>query len=343
MASFIIIGAGRIADRHVRAIQECGGDLIGVFDIDQEKMNCFCTTHNADPIESFEQAKLVNPDYFVICTDSGSHYDLAMELVDVAKGLIIEKPMCVSLQDSQKLVEKAQQNNTQLFVAHQNRFNHSVQFAKKYLSDNSIDRVNFGNVTMRWCRDDAYYAQASWRGTFKDDGSVISNQAIHHLDLLIHFLGRHESVFAFGETFGSKIEVPDTVMACVRFASGAMATIEATTAIRPKNIEASLTLSWNTGTLKIGGTAANKIDYLISQNEMPELKGEAFAEDSADVYGVGHIELYRHVVEEIECESLVSGADSLSVLKLINDIHVSLEENREVLCSEDRDSKYLGQ
>ena len=236
----------------------------------------------------------------------------------------------------------ANELNREIFVAHQNRFNNSVSWAYDRLSHQVDSNVFLANVTLRWCRDSAYYNQADWRGKYLSDGSVLSNQAIHHLDLLLMFLGKHESVFAYGSTIGSQIEVEDTIVATIRFASGSFATVEASTAIRPQNVEASLGLCWDKGTLKIGGTAANKIEYFFDGEN--SIEGEVGLQNGniVDVYGSGHTTMYKHIIRGVKSDFLTTGKQALDALRLINDIHCSLEQRREIHRNEAVYSDRLG-
>jgi len=341
MKTFVLIGAGRIADRHVNAIIKNYGKLLGVFDTDQITLKAFCYRLSLKPFSSEKEAIKAAPDFFVICSDSGSHFELGMKYINHAD-LIIEKPLCVGLQDAEELINYAENIDKNIFVTHQNRFNNSVMQVHDYFAQHTDDEIFLSHVSLKWCRDDNYYDQASWRGKYKTDGSVLSNQAIHHLDLLLFFLGEHHDVFASGGTIGSQIEVPDTVVATIKFDSGALATVEASTAIRPKNIEASISLCWNRGTLKIGGTAANTIEYFFNDLDTTKNLKDSTVSNSEDVYGAGHEMMYKYIIEDRKTVFLTSGQDALRTLKLINDIHCSLEQNRMVQRSENMYSKRLG-
>ena len=341
MKRFVLIGAGRIADRHVNAIRNCNGNLLGVFDIDNNKLEDFCMNHSLDAFSSVEEIIDNKPDYIVICSDSGSHFELGMKFIEISD-LIIEKPLCVSLKDAETLVELAEKLDRQILVAHQNRFNDSVIWAYDRLSQVTENNIFLANVTLRWCRDNEYYKQADWRGKYLSDGSVLSNQAIHHLDLLLMFLGPHQSVFSYGATIGSQIEAEDTIVATIKFTSGSFATVEASTAIRPHNVEASLGLCWGEGALKIGGTAANNVEYYFDGASSIEAESGLEEGNLVDVYGSGHAMMYSHIIDGVKSDFLTTGRQALDALRLINDIHCSLEQRREIHRNEALYSDRLG-
>jgi len=189
-------------------------------------------------------------------------------------------------------------------------------------------------VRVRWCRTQEYYDQDSWRGTWALDGGVLSNQASHHIDLLEWMMGDVISVFAHATTALVDIEAEDTAVVVLRFRSGALGVIEATTATRPKDLEGSISVLGEKGTVEIGGFAVNKMSVWSFANPQPDDPQvmEKFSVNPPNVYGFGHQAYYEHVVDCIrnDKQHMVDGLEGRKSLELISAIYESVETSREV-------------
>ena len=334
----LLVGCGRIVSKHVAAIKSCGVDniqIVGVVDIDLAKAKKYGELLSVPYYNSLEDLNdSVNIDLAVVMTDSGTHFSVASELLSKGFDVLVEKPMALTLEHANEMINLAKKLNRNLFVVKQNRFNDAVQKVRSVVLEKKLGQLNSAAVCVRWCRDQKYYDQASWRGTWLDDGGVIANQAIHHIDLLVWFMGDVECVSAFDANLMSKFEAEDTICAIVKFKSGALGVIEATTAARPNNIEGSLSLLGSAGYAKIGGHAVNELTSLITKEVTPEvtLRDNNGVQDTADVYGDGHQSIYREIIKFLKgsTNTAVLGDDGIESLRLIHMIYRSVETGKPV-------------
>ena len=232
------------------------------------------------------------------------------------------------------MIAACEQNKIKLFVVKQNRFNTPVAKLREALMAGRFGKLFLGTVRVRWCRPQAYYDQDKWRGTWAEDGGVLANQASHHIDLLEWMMGDVETVYAKSVQALAKVETEDTAVATLKFKNGALGMIEATTATRPKDLEGSISVLGESGTVEIGGFAVNELKIWNFLKEEPGDK-DVFAKYSVNppnVYGFGHQAYYEHVVKCINGEGpmLVDGAEGRRSLELITAIYESIETGREI-------------
>jgi predicted dehydrogenase len=281
-----------------------------------------------------------------ILTESGAHAEHTLELASYGKHIIVEKPMALTLEEADEMIQVCDANGIKLFVVKQNRYNYAVQALRKAFDAGRFGKIVMGTVRIRWCRDQSYYDQADWRGTWAMDGGVFANQASHHIDLLEWFLGPPVSVFAKSRTALVDIETEDTGVAIVTFASGAIGVIEATTATRPKDLEGSLSILGEKGSVEISGFAVNQIKTWQFDEECPDDARTLTEsnEDPPNVYGFGHIDYMRHVVDAIREDgpSLVDGLEGRKSLRLISAIYESIETGKEISLASPFGSARLG-
>jgi predicted dehydrogenase len=281
-----------------------------------------------------EMMRSVDPDVVVVLTESGNHAKHVIDLSTYGKHIVVEKPMALRLSDADKMIEACDRAAIKLFVVKQNRFNVPVQKAREALEANRFGKLVSGSVRVRWCRPQSYYDQDSWRGTWALDGGVLSNQASHHVDLLTWMMGEVESVFALSTTALANIEAEDTAVVALRFKSGALGVIEATTATRPVDLEGSLSILGENGTVVIGGFAVNEMSVWQFVEKIPEddIVLEKFSVNPPNVYGFGHQAYYEHVVAAIrdDTPNLIDGLEGRKSLELISAIYESVETRREV-------------
>jgi predicted dehydrogenase len=273
-------------------------------------------------------------DAVAVLTPSGMHAAHAIACARAGKHIIVEKPMALRLQDADAMIRACDEAGVKLFVVKQNRFNVPVLKAREALEAGRFGRLILGTVRVRWCRHQEYYDQDDWRGTWAYDGGVLSNQASHHVDMLEWFFGDVVSVHARAITALAKIETEDTAVATLKFRSGALGIIEATTAARPTDLEGSLSILGEKGTVEIAGFAVNQIRHWRFVDELASDKDviEKFSVNPPNVYGFGHQAYYQHVVDCLvnQHAALVDGLEGRKSLELISALYESIETGAEV-------------
>jgi len=339
MLNIALLGCGRIAVRHAELLRLGhinGARLTAVCDCDEKKaknfgekygVNCYTDLH-----EMMSNEKTI--DAVSILTPSGLHTIHTLAIAPYKKHIIVEKPMALTLEDADKMIRVCDENGIRLFVIKQNRYNLPVIKLREAMLAKRFGKLTMGTVRVRWCRDQKYYDQDEWRGTWAMDGGVFTNQASHHVDLLEWLMGDVESVFAKSATQLVDIEVEDTGVALLKFKNGALGVIEATTATRPKDLEGSISILGEKGSVEIGGFAVNEIRHWNFKDGMDEdeIIKRDFSTNPSDVYGFGHKAYYDHVVDCIENggKALVDGLEGRRSLELIMAIYESIETGEEV-------------
>ncbi len=331
---FAILGCGRIFKKHADAISSIqGAEIVAVCDKNIGRASDCGAKYGVPFYTDLSDMMRFHPeaDIVSILTHSGDHANSALEVCRYQKHVLVEKPMCLSLSDADRMIYMCKEANVKLFVVKQNRYNLPVKKLRTAVESGKFGKLVLGTVRVRWCRTQEYYDQDAWRGTWRDDGGVFTNQASHHIDLLEWMMGEVESVFAKASTRLANIEVEDTGVALLRFKNGALGVIEATTATRPKDLEGSISILGEKGTVEIGGFAVNKLktwQFLGDDNEAVE----NFSSNPPDIYGFGHQEYIQDVVNCIQLnhEPVVSGVDGRRSLELIHAIYESIETGKEV-------------
>lgn len=338
MIKFALIGCGRISKKHIEILTNNNVEnakLVSVCDIDLQKAKTVGENLNipyyCDMHEMLQNEEI---DVVSILTPSGLHAQHTLEIANYKKHIVVEKPMALTLEDADKMIRVCDKNSIRLFVIKQNRYNVPVQKLKEALCDNRFGKLVLGTVRVRWCRDQKYYDQDDWRGTWRYDGGVLANQASHHIDLLEWCMGDVESVFGKSSTALVRIETEDTAVVTLKFSNGALGIIEATTATRPNDLEGSLSILGEKGSVEIGGFAVNEIKHwnFINKKEDDDLIKENFSVNPPTVYGFGHKAYYEHVIDCINNnkKALVDGLEGKKSLELINAIYESIETGKEV-------------
>ena len=335
---FALVGCGRIAVRHSDLLgngQIAGARLVGVCDVVSERALRIGSKFDVPHFEDMHRmVGETDPDVVVVLTESGYHARHVIELACHGKHIIVEKPMALTLDDADAMIRACDAAGVKLFVVKQNRFNVPVVKLREALEQGRFGKIVLGTVRVRWCRPQDYYDQAPWRGTWAMDGGVLTNQASHHVDLLEWMLGDVESVFAMSSTALARIEAEDTAIVTLRFKSGALGVIEATTAARPKDLEGSISILGAGGSVEIGGFAVNKMktwSFVEPRADDAEVL-ERYSVNPPNVYGFGHQAYYEHVVGCLSsgARQLVDGLEGRRSLELINAIYESIETGREV-------------
>jgi UDP-N-acetyl-2-amino-2-deoxyglucuronate dehydrogenase len=328
--NFAIIGCGRIAYRHIEAIQDNpNAHLVALCDLKIDRANDRNEGIGANVYRDYnkmlasEEIDVVN-----IMTPSGMHAEHAIDIIrKYKKHVVIEKPVALRVEDTEELLKTALDNNVKVFIVHQNRFNKAVQKIKSAIDKNLVGKIALGTVRIRWSRGQSYYDRDPWRGTWALDGGALTNQAIHHIDLLRWLVGEVESLSATASTQFVDVEVEDTAVVWLRFKSGALGAIEATTAVRPlnKDLEASISILGEKGALIVEGSAVNKLTtWTVDDTDISE-----YSESPPNVYGFGHNIIIDNVVETLNGKSkpLVTVEDAAKSVKLLNAIYKSIELN----------------
>ncbi len=338
MLKFALVGCGRIAKRHSdllghREIE--GAQLVGVCDLDESRAKAIGDKFDVPYFtDMHEMMKQLNVDVISVLTDSGSHANVVVDLAQYGKHIVVEKPIALTLDDVDRMITTCDRHGIKLFVVQQNRFNVPVLKLREALEAGRFGKLVMGTVRVRWCRTQEYYDQDKWRGTWARDGGVISNQAIHHVDLLSWMMGDVESVFAKSSTALVDIETEDTAAVVVRFRNGALGIIEATTATRPTDLEGSISVLGEKGTVEIGGFAVNEMKvWNFSEPEEADAEMlEKYSVNPPNVYGFGHKAYYDHVVDCVinNRQQLVDGLEGRKGLELISAIYESVETGKEV-------------
>ena len=315
MIRFGLLGCGRIAKRHSDLLgggHIAGAQLAAVCDEIHERADGIAARFDV-PAHYHLDELLGRSDVDAVCvlTPSGMHAHHAIAVAKAGKHVIVEKPMALRLEDADAMIRACDRGGVKLFVVKQNRFNIPVVKAREALEAGRFGRLVLGTVRVRWCRDQSYYDQDKWRGTWAYDGGVLSNQASHHVDMLEWFFGNVVSIHARAITALVDIEAEDTAVATLKFQNGALGIIEATTAARPRDLEGSLSILGEKGAVEIAGFAINNIRHWQFSEELPSDKDviEKFSVNPPNVYGFGHQAYYEHVIKCLNDQSpaLVDG------------------------------------
>ena len=336
-ARIALLGCGRISRNHFEAIRATEGlELVGVSDVDPQRAQAAATAQGVPAFASYDA--LLNDsgaDAVVLCTPSGLHPRHGVLAARAGKHVISEKPMATRIEDADMLVSACDEAGVHLFVVKQNRLNASVQMLKRAVEKGRFGRVYMANTTVRWSRPQDYYDQAKWRGTWEFDGGAFMNQASHYVDMIQWLIGPVESVMARTATLARRIEAEDSGAAILRFRSGAIGVIEVTMLTYPKNLEGSITILGERGTVKIGGTAMNRVEhweFAEYDDDDREVEALRAAPDPLSIYGSGHRPYYENVARTLRGEAPpgTDGRDGRKSLELILGIYESAKTGKDV-------------
>lgn len=342
---YALIGCGRIAPNHIAAFLNNAQDLelCAVCDPVPERME---SVLEAAPQELRARVKRYadyremlqreQPQLCAIATESGEHARIGLDVIAAGSSLIVEKPIALSLADARALIRAAEEKGVKLCACHQNRFNKSIQKIRSAVEENRFGRMLHGAAHIRWNRGPAYYEQAKWRGTWAQDGGALMNQCIHNIDLLRWMMGDDVTeVMAYTDNLEHDyIQAEDLGIALVKFSSGAYGVIEGTTNIYPRNLEETLYLFGQDGTVKAGGKSVNIIeewDFRDGRGD-PALIKQQYGENPPNVYGYGHTPLYADMIDAIRTDRTpyVDGYAGMRALELVLAIYLSAAEHRPV-------------
>lgn len=334
---YAIIGCGRISPNHIVAAQNNNLDIVAVCDIVQgcmtDKILKFKLGSDVKQYLDYKEM-LVNekPELVAICTESGKHAEIAIDCIEHGCNCIIEKPIALSLKDADEIISASIRKHVKVSACHQNRFNKSIQIIREAIDMNRFGKLFYGTAHIRWCRNREYYDRASWRGTWEQDGGALMNQCIHNIDLLRWMMGSDiEEVVGMTDRLNHDyIEAEDFGIALIKFKNGSYGIVEGTTDVYPKNLEETLYIFGEKGTVKAGGTSVNVIEEWRFSDLLddPEQVKERFHENPPNVYGYGHTPLYADVINAIihDRQPYVTAMDGKKALELVLAIYKSAAE-----------------
>lgn len=324
---YALIGCGRIAVNHIRAVINNQLELVAVCDILPEAVEGLlekCGLENTvKKYTDYKQMIAENHlDLISIATESGVHAKIALFCIEHGINVIVEKPIAMSISDADEIIKKSKEKKVKVSVCHQNRFNLAVQEMKKALDNGRFGKLSHGSIHVRWNRTRAYYDQAMWRGKWASDGGALMNQCIHGIDLLRWIMGDDvDEVYGVtAQRFHDYLECEDVGMAVVKFKNGTIGTIEGTVNVYPKNLEETLYLFGEKGTVKLGGLSTNNIDIWKFDDSEENIQG--LQEETSNVYGNGHTSLFADMIDAINSDrepyiDAVAGRNALEMVLAI--------------------------
>jgi len=340
---YALIGCGRIAKNHIQAVINNKVELVAVCDIVPDHMESLLGKFDLQKDDSiarytdFKQMIEEHPDLQLvsIATESGIHAEIAFFCIDHGINLIIEKPIAMSIEDADEIIRRSNEKGVKVSACHQNRFNVAVQKMRNAVEAGRFGKLSHGSINVRWNRNQAYYDQAPWRGKWASDGGALMNQCIHGIDLLRWMMGGEvDEVFgATRQQFHHYLEAEDIGMAVVKFTNGAIGTIEGTVNVYSKNLEETLYLFGETGTVKLGGTSCNNLDIWDFADTSAEDKyTQGLHEETSNVYGNGHTSLFADVIDAINKNRTpyVSAVDGRNALEMVLAIYKSQKTGQPV-------------
>lgn len=330
-----LVGCGRISKNHFDAIGRIDGlELCAVCDAIPDRARAAGDEQSVKSFTNYpDMVRSAEADVITICTPSGLHATHGIAAAKAGKHVITEKPMAITLEQADGLVQACDAAGVRLFVVKQNRLNPSIQLLKRAVDKGRFGRIYLANTTVRWNRPQEYYDSASWRGTWEFDGGAFMNQASHYVDLIQWLVGPVESVVAKTATQARRIEAEDSGVAVLKFRNGALGVIEVNVLTFPRNWEGSISIIGDKGTVKIGGTAVNKVEHwAFAEYDDDDKLVDAAHTNPPSVYGFGHEAYYRNVLSVLrgDAEPETDGRAGRKSLELILGIYESAKTGRDV-------------
>lgn len=331
-----LVGCGRIAKNHFGAMENHADriEIVDVCDVDPSALKQAMSRTGASGFALLDDMlKCSKADVVVLTTPSGLHAEQAIKVARVGKHVITEKPMATRWQDGLKMVKACDEANVRLFVVKQNRRNATLQLLKRAVEQGRFGKIYSVSLNVFWTRPQDYYDSAKWRGTWEFDGGAFMNQASHYIDLLDWIVGPVESVMAYSGTLARNIEVEDTGVAAIRWRNGAMGTLNVTMLTYPKNMEGSITILGEKGSVRIGGVAVNDIqtwEFAEPHEDDEKVKNASY--QTTSVYGFGHPLYYDNVINTLrgEEEAETDGREGLKSLELLIAMYLSARDGKRI-------------
>lgn len=333
---FAVIGCGRIAAKHFEAIASHASraELVAVCDIDEQALNRAASQLGVTGYNSLtDLLKNSSADVIVLCTPSGLHPQQAVEVAQAGRHVVTEKPMATRWVDGLNMVRACDDAGIRLFVVKQNRLNPTLQFVKRAIERRRFGRIFMATINVFWSRPQSYFDSAKWRGTWEFDGGALMNQASHYVDLVDWLIGPVESVQAYIGTLARDIQVEDTATVGVRWRSGALGSINVTVLTYPRNLEGSITIIGECGTVRVGGIAVNEIQHWeFAEEDSDDARVRDANYSTTSVYGFGHPRYYENVIGTLrgETEAQTDGREGLRSLEILIASYLSARDGRRV-------------
>ncbi len=333
---FALVGCGRIAVNHMDALaaHHAEAELVAVCDVDAARLEAAVSRTGAKGFSSL--AALLagsDADCVILATPSGLHAAQAIESAEAGRHVVTEKPMATRWEDGKAMVEACDAAGVRLFVVKQNRRNSTLQLVKRAMDARRFGRIWMVNVNVFWSRPQEYYDSAAWRGTWEFDGGAFMNQASHYVDLLDWLIGPVESVHAYTATLARDIEVEDTGVMNIKWRSGALGSMNVTMLTWPQNLEGSITILGEHGTVRIGGVAVNRVDHWEFAEPHPmDAEVASASYDTGSVYGQGHRAYLANVIDVLRgrAEPDTDGREGLHSLELLIATYLAARDGRRV-------------
>lgn len=331
-----LVGCGRISKNHFRSIQQHADhlELVNVCDININRLQAAEKEWGVKGYNNFhELLKHTEADVIVLCTPSGLHAQQTIDIAQSGRHVISEKPMATKWLDGVKMVEACDKAGVWLFVVKQNRRNATLQLLKKAIDQGRFGQIYMVNINVFWMRPQSYYDQDDWRGTWEFDGGALMNQASHYVDLLDWLIGPIASLHAMTATLARDIEVEDTAVLNLRWCSGALGSLNVTMLTYPKNLEGTITILGEKGTVKIGGVAVNEIQHWEFEDQLTDDENIGDASyQTTSVYGFGHPLYYENVIHTLrgDAEPETDGIEGLKSLEILIAAYRSAHQGQEI-------------
>ena len=334
---YALVGCGRISPNHIAAAQNNALEIVAICDIETscmiDKILKFKLGSSVNQYSDYkEMVEKEKPELVAICTESGKHAEVALFCIEHGCHCIVEKPLALSIADADAIIAASIKHHVKVCACHQNRFNKSVQIIREAVDMNRFGKLFYGTAHIRWCRDHEYYDRAAWRGTWKQDGGALMNQCIHNIDLLRWMMGGEiDEVIGMTDRLNHEyIEAEDMGIALIKFKNGSYGIVEGTTDIYPKNLEETLYIFGEKGTVKAGGQSVNVIEEWRFSDLLddPEEVKARFHENPPNVYGYGHTPLYADVINAVkqDRQPYVNAMEGKRALELVLAIYKSAAE-----------------
>jgi UDP-N-acetyl-2-amino-2-deoxyglucuronate dehydrogenase len=333
---FALVGCGRIASRHIEALARHTEDseLVAACDTDAARLQAAATSIGCQDYYSLTQMlRETSADAVILCTPSGLHSAQAIEAARSGRHVVTEKPMATRWTDGLEMVRACDQAGVRLFVVKQNRRNTTLQLLKRALERKRFGRIFMVIINVFWTRPQEYFSSAKWRGTWEFDGGALMNQASHYIDLVDWLIGPVESVQAYTATLARDIQVEDTATVGIRWRSGTLGSVNVTMLTYPQNLEGSITILGEKGTVRVGGVAVNRIDEWRFAEADPDDEIANHASYQTDsVYGFGHTGYYQNVIDTLRgnCEPDTDGREGLKSLEILIASYMSARDGHRV-------------
>ncbi|WP_292934507.1 Gfo/Idh/MocA family oxidoreductase [Noviherbaspirillum sp.] len=333
---FGLVGCGRISKNHIAAIRqhEDSCELVGVCDVDPRALEAAVDATDVKAYRSLDvMLAECKADVFVLATPSGLHSSQAIQVAQAGRHVITEKPMATRWEDGKRMVAACDEARVRLFVVKQNRHNTTLQLLKKAIEGKRFGKINMVNLNVFWTRPQEYYDSAKWRGTWEYDGGAFMNQASHYVDLVEWLVGPVESLHAYTATLQRNIEVEDTGVLSLRWRNGALGSVNVTMLTYPKNLEGSITVLGERGTVRIGGVALNEVQHWeFADHGDDDDKVMAASYETGSVYGFGHAKYYDNVIKVLrgDAEPETDGREGLKTLEVLIATYLSARDGKRI-------------